>query len=134
MSFKFIIIISMIYKNDLSQNKNFLFEFNKLKLEKNEDLYSHLADHKMNHVQLKNDSSKPILIKKRVTLGKLMKFNEDECYLTNANKNLILIVKNKKTIQVLMFEMKKHIEHFQNDEKFKLKNDKNELKLKYKDL
>ena len=33
-----------------------------------------------------------------------------------------------------MSEMKEHIKHFQNGEKSKLKNDKNELKLKYKNL
>ena len=88
----------------------------------------------MSHVQLKNDFPKPLLIKKRVTFGKLMQFNENECYLTNADKDLILIVKNKKIIQALMFEMKKHIEHFQNDENPKFKNNKNELKLKYKNL
>ena len=60
--------------------------------------------------------------------------NENKCYLVNADKNLVLIVKNKKTIQALMPEMKEHIEHFRSDEKPKLKNDKNGLKLKYKNL
>ena len=76
----------MIYKNDLSQDKNFLFEFNKFKLRRNENLYFHLTNHKISHVQFKNNFSKPILIKKQVIFGKLMEFNENECYLANAKK------------------------------------------------
>ena len=122
----------VIYKNDLSQNKNFLFKLNKFKLKKNEKLYSHLANHNMSHVQFKNDFLKPILIKKRVILGKFTKFNENECYIANANQNLVLIVKNKKTIHVFSHEMKKHISHFKNKKKSEFKNDKNKIKSKHK--
>ena len=124
----------VIYKNGLSQNRNFLFELNKFKLEKNEKLYFHLANHNMSYIQLKNDSLKPILIKKRVTLGKLTEFNENECYIANANQDLVLIVKNKKTVQAFSHEMKKHISHFRNKKKLEFKNDKSRIKSKHKIL
>ena len=111
----------VIYKNDLSQNRNFLFEFNKFKLKRNERLYFHLVNHNMSYVQLKNDFLKPILIKKRVILGKFTKFNENECYIANANQDLILIVKNKKTIQIFSHKIKKHISHFGDKKNLNLK-------------
>ena len=63
-----------------------------------------------------------------------MKFNENECYIMNANQDLVLIVKNKKTIQAFSHEMKKHISHLRNKKKPEFKNDKNKIKPKHKIL
>ena len=54
--------LPMIYKNKLSNNRDFLFKPNKFKLKKDGGLYVHLINHILSFVQIKNVFTEPVMI------------------------------------------------------------------------
>ena len=101
--------LPVIYKNELFNNRDFFFEFNKLRLKKNGGLYAHLINHILSFVQIKNVFTEPIMIRRRVVFGKIVKFNENGFYAVNSkNEELTIFMQNCKTIEALFLHSKKN--------------------------
>ena len=100
---------SIVYKNELFNNRDFLFKPNKLNLEKNGGLYVHLINHILSFVQIKNAFTEPMMIRKKAVFEKIIKFNENRFYAVNSkNEKLAIFMQNCKSIKALFWHNKKN--------------------------
>ena len=85
--FNEIIKISMIFNDDLSIDRNFLFESQcNAYLNQNDDVFVYIIDANMFFVQVHNTSNSSIILSRRARLNLIMKYNQQKCYQFTMNE------------------------------------------------
>ena len=71
----------MIFSNDLSNNRNFLFEFQcNQYLNQNNDVFVHIMNVNLFFVQIHNIIELFVILSRRIRLKFVIKFNQQKCY------------------------------------------------------
>ena len=87
MLFDELIKISIIFHDDLSNDKNFLFEFQcSTYLNQNENVFAHIIDSNLFFIQIHNITIESITLIKRTRLKSIMKYNQQKCYQITMNE------------------------------------------------
>ena len=94
--------VSMKFKNKLSRNRDFMFNFHDVdRLDAKNEIFFHIVNVNFCAVQVRNTTNKSIFIFKSERLNTLMKYKKKNCYLVSS-KIRYLITKNwkKKTLKL----------------------------------
>ena len=79
--------VSVTFHGDLSNDKNFLFEFQcSVYLSQNEDVYAHIVNSDLSFIQIHNITTTPVTLSKRARLKSVVKYNQQKCYQTTVNE------------------------------------------------
>ena len=79
--------ISITFRDDLSKNKDFLFESQcSTYLNQNDDVFAHIVDSNFFFVQIHNITNLSMLLKRRARLKFVMKYNQQKCYQIIVNE------------------------------------------------
>ena len=82
-----LIKISVIFYDDLSNDKNFLFESQcTTYLNQNENVFAHIIDSNLFFIQIHNITIESITLTKRARLKSIMKYNQQKCYQITMNE------------------------------------------------
>ena len=80
-SVKITINVSVSYNDDLSADRDFLFESQCAKyLDDDDDVFAHIVDVEFDHVMIKNTINYVVQLFKRARLDSIIEFNQQRCY------------------------------------------------------
>ena len=101
--------VLVIYHDELSKDRDFLFESQcsyDLDAHNDDDIYAHIMNINLSKMQVRNASTKPIILARRFRLETITKYNQAKYYLAMSNDNY-------KTINEWMIEKswKRHLTH-----------------------
>ena len=91
-SAEIIVQMSILYHDNLSNDRDFFFEFqcNQL-LDLNENVFVYIVNAFLNHVMMRNIIQHSIILQKRVRLKTLIDYNQQECYNLTSNADFLII-------------------------------------------
>ena len=91
-SVEIIVQMSISYHDNLSNDRDFLFEFqcNQL-LDLNENVFVHIVNAFLNHVMMRNIIQYSIILQKRARLKTLIDYNQQKCYNLTSNVDFLII-------------------------------------------
>ena len=93
-SIKIIINVSMSYNDDLSIDRDFLFESQCAKyLNDENDVFAHIVDVEFDHVIIKNIINYVVQLFKRVCFDSIVEFNQQKCYNLTFDAKFLIIEK-----------------------------------------
>ena len=77
--------MSMTHRDNLSNDKNFLFEFQCVEhLRHDDDVFAHIIDVLLFFVQIYNTTNSSIVLSRRVKLNFVIKYNQQKCYMISS--------------------------------------------------
>ena len=80
-SIKIIVDLSIFYYDNLSNNRDFLFESQCIEyLNDDDNVFVHIIDVELNYVMIKNTIDYVVQLFKRVRFDSIIKFNQQDCY------------------------------------------------------
>ena len=84
--------MSMSYHDNLSNDRDFLFEFqcNQF-LDLNENVFAHIVNASLDHVMMRNIIQHSVTLQKRVRLKTLIDYNQQRCYNLTSNVDFLVI-------------------------------------------
>ena len=93
-SIKIIINVSMSYNDDLSIDRDFLFESQCAKyLNNDDDVFAHKIDVELDHVMIKNIINYVVQLFKRARFDSIVEFNQQKCYNLIFDTEFLIIEK-----------------------------------------
>ena len=93
-SIKIIVNVSMSYNENLSIDRNFLFESQCAKyLNDDDDVLTHIIDVEFYHVIIKNIINYVVQLFKRIRFDSIIEFNQQKCYNFTFDAKFLIIEK-----------------------------------------
>ena len=91
-SIKIIINVLMSYNDNLSTDRDFLFESQCAKyLNDDDNVFAHIVDVELDHVMIKNIINYVVQLFKRVRLDSIIEFNQQRCYNLTFDAKFLII-------------------------------------------
>ena len=103
MSTDVIINVFVIYYNQLSNDRDFLFEFQcRRHFDENDDVFVYIVDVNLNYVMIRNTIDLFVHLRNRDRLKTITKYNQQICYNFTSNVDFLIIDDyfNKKSIKL----------------------------------